>query len=269
MVFAFVATILPVTAEEPHWDYAQHGGAEAWGELTTEDGAPAYPDCNAAEQSPVDIPAVALFNESLRVDHAPGPFEVVNNGHTIQVNVEPGSSMTVDGKTYDLLQFHFHSPSEHEIAGEQTVLAAHFVHRAADGEYAVLGAMIVPGNANDTFGTVLAAMPKEEGKAESDTSITLADLLPADLAHWAYDGSFTTPPCTERVQWYVLAEPVTVSLQQAAEFRSLAFLHHEGEYVGNARPVQPLNGRHGSPESDAPVITPPSTGSAGLAEAHP
>jgi carbonic anhydrase len=110
-------------------------------------------------------------------------------------------------------------------------------------------------------------MPHEEGEEEADAEINGEDLLPDDRSYWAYDGSFTTPPCTEGVKWHVLYEPVTVSLQQVAAFRSLEFLHHDGEFVGNARPVQPLNGRLGVEEPGSggtPTIKPPSTGNAGL-----
>jgi carbonic anhydrase len=128
--------------------------------------------------------------------------------------------------------------------------------------------MIVPGNLNHAFQDVLTAMPRDVGEEEADAEINAADLLPDDLSFWTYDGSFTTPPCTEGVKWHVLYEPITVSLQQVAAFRSLDFLHHDGEFAGNARPVQPLNGRLGADATDdvdMPAITPPSTGSAGLA----
>ena len=256
-------------AEDVHWDYYSHGGGDGWGELTEEGSdEPAFPHCNLIEQSPVNIPLDAPLSGGLSVDYHPARLAVLNNGHTIQVNYEPGSTMTVDGKTYNLRQFHFHTPSEHEIDGDQTALEAHFVHQAKDGEYAVLGVMIVPGNANAAFQAVLDVMPHEEGEEETDDQIDGAHLLPGDLSFWAYDGSFTTPPCTEGVKWHVLYEPITVSLQQVAAFRSLPFLSHEGEFVGNARPVQPLNGRLGATAPDGfdmPAITPPSTGNAGLA----
>jgi carbonic anhydrase len=177
--------------------------------------------------------------------------------------------MIVGGKTYELLQFHFHSPSEHEIDGDSTALECHFVHQAEDGEYAVLGVMIVPGNRNLAFGDILDVMPREEGTEETSDEINGASLLPDDLTYWAYDGSFTTPPCTEGVKWHVLYEPISVSLHQIAAFRALEFLHHDGQFLGNARPVQPLNGRLAAPaapedETEDPTITPPSTGSAGL-----
>jgi len=255
--------------EGVHWDYHSHGGGNGWGELEEEGSdEPAFPDCNLTKQSPVNIPLDAPLHDGLAVHYHDTPLAVLNNGHTIQVNYEAGSTMTAGGKTYALRQFHFHTPSEHEIDGGQTALEAHFVHQAADGEYAVLGVMIVPGNVNHAFQSVLDVMPREEGEAEAEAEINGDDLLPDDLSYWAYDGSFTTPSCTEGVKWHVLYEPITVSLQQVAAFHSLEFLHHDGEFVGNARPVQPLNGRLGAEATqhgDTPPITPPSTGSAGLA----
>ena len=261
---AILGSLTRATADGTHWDYHTHGGGNAWGDLTdASSGEQAFPDCNLARQSPVNIPLDAPLNDGLSVDYHATRLAVLNNGHTIQVNYEPGSTLTVDGRSYDLLQFHFHSPSEHEIEGDRTALEGHFVHQASDGEYAVLGVMIVPGKANAAFGHILEVMPHEEGARETGGKIEVAAFLPDDLRYWAYDGSFTTPPCTEGVKWHVLYEPVSVSLQQVAAFRALPFLSHEGEFIGNARPVQPLNGRL-APESIAGV-TPPATGSAGLA----
>jgi carbonic anhydrase len=263
-----VDTPLAGATGETHWDYHTHGGGDAWGELP-EQGSDqlAYPDCNLAQQSPIDIPIDAPLSHRLSLSYRPTPLAVVNNGHTIQVNHEDASTMSVDGKTYDLLQFHFHAPSEHAIEGDRTVMEAHFVHQAGDGEFAVLGVMVVPGTANPAFGDILDVMPHEEGTVAADAKIDAAHLLPDDLSYWAYNGSFTTPPCTEGVKWHVLYEPITVSLSQLADFRDLPFLRHDGEFVGNARPVQPLNGRLAAAnkaEADQPAITPPSTGNAGL-----
>ena len=257
----------PASAEDPHWDYHSHGGAAGWGELT-EAGSdePAFPECNFTEQSPVDIPGDAPMASAVTLDYEPTPLQVVNNGHTIQVNYAPGSTMSVDGKSYVLLQLHFHAPSEHEIDGDQAPLEAHFVHQASDGEYAVVGVMIVAGNPNAAFQAVLDTMPHEEGTADGAGAIDAGELLPSSLDYYAYDGSFTTPPCSEGVKWHVLSEPVQVSLLQIGAFRALEFLSHEGEFTGNARPVQALNGRLEAGQPDAaPDIVPPSTGSAGLA----
>jgi len=262
IVVLFAATI--AVAATVHWDYHSHGGAEGWGELIDPAaGQLAFPDCDLGSQSPVNIEGVAPRSGNLSVAYLDSPLAVLNNGHTIQVNYAPGSSLTFDGKTYALLQFHFHAPSEHEIDGSQTPLEMHLVHQAADGEFAVLGVMIVEGLGNPAFQKVLDLMPHQEGLSSTTGTINVLDLLPDNFEHYAYDGSFTTPPCTEGVKWRVLAHPIKVSGTQIAAFRSLEFLKHDDDFIGNARPVQPLNGRLGATPS-APRITAPNTGDAGL-----
>jgi carbonic anhydrase len=255
-------------AQEPHWDYHSHGGPEGWGELTEAGSSvPAFPDCNLSRQSPVDVPRSADVEDGLVVDYRATKLAVVNNGHTVQVNYEPGSTMSAGGKTYRLLQFHFHTPSEHHIHGRAAALEVHFVHQADDGELAVIGVLIEEGVANASLEPILDVMPDGEHTVNSSSTISAADLLPGDLSHYAYEGSLTTPPCTEGVKWHVLRRPITASGEQIARFRMLPFLNHDGALIGNARPVQPLNGRLGVPgtSAGAPEVVPPSTGTAGLA----
>jgi len=255
-------------AEEPHWDYHSHGGAGGWDELT-EAGVPAFPDCSLGRQSPIDIPRRAPVSEGLTVDYRETKLAVLNNGHTIQVSYESGSTMTTGGKTYHLLQFHFHSPSEHWIDGRPAALEAHFVHQADDGEYAVLGVLMNQGDANAAFQAVIDVMPDAEATVNASRSISAAGFLPRALAYYGYDGSFTTPPCTEGVKWHVLTESIGVSQDQISRFQALPFLNHDSAFLGNARPVQPLNGRLGVPQTPGATggvtVRPPRTGSAGLA----
>lgn len=268
---AVFLVLLPALAwaDEPHWDYYSHGGAGGWGALTDSAGQAAFPACNGVEQSPVDISNARHLESALQVEYVPGAVDIVDVGHNFQANTLPGSALIAGGKRYELLQFHFHSPSEHTIEGHSAVLEVHFVHRARDGEIAVLGVLLRPDNPNEAFQVFLDNLPESGGEASATTGVDLASLLPDDLSHWAYDGSLTTPPCSEGVQWYVLSEPVSVSLPQLGAFRALAFLHHEDDFAGNARPVQPLNGRLGDAAADQegggrPAIVPPSTGDAGL-----
>lgn len=242
----------PLQAEEPHWDYYSHGGAENWGDL--------YPACDLPGGSPIDIEGVQP-ETGLSLSYAASPLVVVNTGHSIQVNVGRGSSLTVDGQRFELLQFHFHAPSEHTFAGVATALEVHFVHRGADGGLAVLGALLREGPENAAFGDILALAPDEPGSVASSRTADPAALLPAGRAFYDYEGSLTTPPCSGGVRWYVLSEMATVSPGQVAAFRDLSFLNHDGHFTGNARPVQPLDGRLG----DSPRITAPSTGDGGLA----
>lgn len=260
---SLLATSAAAQAEEPHWDYANHGGAGHWAELLNPvTAALAYPDCAFAEQSPIDIPALAASGRAELVPaYQSSRLAVLNNGHTVQVNYERGSSLTVDGKLYTLLQFHFHAPSEHAIGGRTAELEVHLVHRAADGEYAVLGVMMVAGRHSAAFQDILDAVPEHHSVTGTNLGTDATAFLPPALTHYEYQGSFTTPPCTEGVRWLVLATPIEVSAEQVAAFRALDILSHDGEFVGNARPVQPLNSRL----EGRPSVSPPSTGSAGLA----
>lgn len=217
----------------PHWEYEGAAGAEKWGQL-----APEYAACGAGrEQSPVNLdqPVSALLT-------APSPhwvampLEVVNNGHTIQVNCAKGSSLELDGMRYDLLQYHFHHPSEHHIAGTAFSMEVHFVHKAENGNLAVLGVMIAKGEANSTIESIWRNMPEKAGETvKADQLLLPSALIPKDSASFRYAGSLTTPPCSEIVSWVVYRRPVTASEDQIAKFAKL--------FPNNARPVQPLNRR--------------------------
>lgn len=218
-----------------HWGYMGEEGPAHWGDLSD-----AYETCREGmKQSPINISdAPHMDAESLSMSYKATPMDVVNNGHTIQVNYAAGSSMTVDGKTYQLLQFHFHSPSEHTYKGSPYPLEAHLVHKADDGSLAVVGVLIKEGaKDNPVLADVWAHMPREAGgtmKMDS-MSVNVADLLPGKKAYWNYSGSLTTPPCSEGVNWFVMDKSVEASAAQVKQFLSVI---HE-----NARPVQPLNDR--------------------------
>jgi carbonic anhydrase len=209
------------------------------------------------EQSPVDIPATAPVNPSgLRFDYQPSALNIVNNGHSIQVNVDAGSSLVVDGAAYPLVQFHLHSLSEHTLNGAPAAMELHLVHKDAGGRTAVVGVMIVEGARNPAYEPILAQMPPEEGEPQLIPGVTVnaGDLLPADESYYRYNGSLTTPPCTEGVKWFVMAVPVEWSADQIASFRNL--------YDNNYRPVQPLNERTFLLTSTLPPAVLPGTGAA-------
>jgi carbonic anhydrase len=169
------------------------------------------------------------------VNYKEGPLKILNNGHTIQVNVEPGSTLKINKDVYNLLQFHFHRPSEEQIDGKPMAMVAHFVHKNADGKLAVLGVLLNDGKDNAAIQTLWNHAPKAEGpevvvdKVKFDPS----SLVPAALTHYNYEGSLTTPPCTEGVNFYILKTPVDIGKKQVMDF----------PFKRNARPVQPLNGR--------------------------
>ena len=213
----------------PHWDYEGEMGPENWGKE--------FPTCAAGKkQSPLNI--VGPFEKSkdnLEVSYKPGPLRMLNNGHTIQVNIPPGSSTKINGEVYDLLQFHFHRPSEEKIDGKPMAMVAHFVHKSKAGKLAVIGVLLKEGKDNEAINVLWDNAPGKVGPEVKLDKITFdpGKLIPSALAHYAYEGSLTTPPCSEGVNFYILKTPVDISKAQVAKF----------PFKMNARPVQPLNGR--------------------------
>jgi carbonic anhydrase len=231
---ALSATGAAWAGDHAHWEYKGHAGASHWGELDT-----SFETCKLGqEQSPIDIRAAKKNGElpAIGFGYKAGGAEVVNNGHTIQVNLPEGGTVKLASGDYKLLQFHFHTPSEEKVNGTAYPLVAHLVHKNEAGELAVVGVLFKEGKENAALQKVFAAMPQEGGaKAALDGGFDPAALLPAKQSYWAFKGSLTTPPCSEGVKWQVLQTPVEVSKAQLATFRKL--------YPMNARPVQPLHGR--------------------------
>lgn len=227
-----VATPAPSTSM--HWGYEGEVAPQYWGELS-----PDYAACEQGkEQSPVDIPAEAPLNPpGLQFNYLPSALKIANNGHSIQVSYDPGSTLELGGVTYSLMQFHLHALSEHTLAGAHAPMELHLVHKDPDGRTAVVGVLIVEGASNPAYEPVLSHMPIEEGEEQvfSDVVVNAGELLPVEQSYYRYPGSLTTPPCTEQVAWVVMAAPVEFSAEQIASFRDL--------YSDNYRPVQPLNER--------------------------
>jgi carbonic anhydrase len=172
---------------------------------------------------------------SIAPDYKQGQLKIVNNGHTIQVNVPNGSKIRIDGKPFDLLQFHFHRPSEEHIDGKPSAMVVHFVHKSPEGELAVLAVMLREGNENPGIKTLWTHAPKAEGPEAVPDGVMFnpANLLPKEMDFFHYDGSLTTPPCTEKVKFYILKTQVNIAKEQVTDF----------PFKMNARPVQPANGR--------------------------
>ena len=217
-----------------HWSYEGEYGPEHWGDIK-----PDYSKCKGGQrQSPVGIALTEKSKlESINVSYYAAPLKIINNGHTIQVNCRNGSYTAIGNKRYELLQFHFHSPSEHKINGTSYAMEAHFVHKGADGKLAVVGVLMNEGNGNDFIKTLWSNLPKDEGKEHvvADVRINGNQLLPNDLSYYTYSGSLTTPPCNEIVNWIVLKTPVEASKSQIDIFTSL--------FKKSARPIQSLCGR--------------------------
>lgn len=219
---------------EAHWGYEGSGAPYFWGDLKSE-----FSTCkDGKQQSPIDISAAIVTTlAKIQIDYHDAPLDIVNNGHTIQVNYKPGSSITIGSKQFDLLQFHFHSPSEHTVGGKVYPMVAHLVHKAADGQLGVIGILLKEGQANALIDQLWGHLPPHAGEkiAVEGETINVTGLLPKDMTYFNYSGSLTTPPCSEGVNWMLLTTPVSLSAEQIERFRSL--------YAFNARPVQPVNGR--------------------------
>jgi carbonic anhydrase len=188
------------TAEGPvHWGYEGEHGPEHWGELSHD-----FVACSEGkEQSPIDIPASAPVHPAeIAFNYQPTDLNIVNNGHSVMVTYDQSSSMTVEDKTYNLLQFHFHHLSEHTLRGGCFDMEMHLVHQSEDGEYAVIGVMLERGAESSAYAPVWEHMPAEEGEPETTDGVTVnaESLLPAERTYYRYNGSFTAPPCTEGVK---------------------------------------------------------------------
>ncbi|MGR3310783.1 MAG: carbonic anhydrase [Candidatus Brocadiales bacterium] len=225
----------PAHVVETHWGYEGEAGPEAWGELS-----PDFALCsNGMNQSPIDISGAAKKNlTDIVFDYRLTTLDILNNGHTIQVNYDKGSSIVIDGTgRYKLKQFHFHAPSEHTVNGKHFAMEMHLVHQSDDGELAVVGVLIEDGIYNWSFIPVWDNLPAGSGEEHhlNNVMVNVKDLLPGNRLYYRYDGSLTTPPCTEGVKWFVLTTPIKLSESQVASFK--AIVHN------NNRPVQPLNNR--------------------------
>ena len=208
---------MPAAAEEQahHWTYSGKNGPTHWGGT-----------CETGKvQSPIAVDSAAAKSEKLpplAIDYRPSTLHIIDNGHTIQVNVDNGSTLSVGGVRFPLIQFHFHKPSEETIDGRRYAMVAHFVHRDAEGNLAVIAVPLKAGASNPLIETIWRYIPKEKEREQSfhAVSISPAQLLPANRAYFTYVGSLTTPPCTEGVRWFVLKSPGTVSLNEITRFEN-------------------------------------------------
>ena len=216
-----------------HWGYEGAGAPENWGRLS-----PEYALCGAGKrQSPIDIrDGIRVDLEPIQFDYRPARFRVIDNGHTVQVTL-PGGSISLLGKSYQLIQFHFHRPSEEMVEGKAFDMVVHMVHRADDGKLAVVAVLLENGAENPFVQTVWNNLPLEKSSEVAPPALTLdpTQLLPKNRNYYTYMGSLTTPPCSEDVLWLVLKQPQQISPEQQAIFARL--------YRNNARPVQPGSGR--------------------------
>lgn len=223
-------------AGDVHWSYGGEAGPQAWGQLK-----PEFNVCAIGKrQSPINIEESATLQgpaEPLQFNYLPSSGTVVNNGHTIQVDLFGDNSVTVRDSTFKLIQFHFHHPSEERVNYKGFSMVAHLVHKNLEGQLAVVAVLLDPGAANALIDKVWTHMPLDAGdRVRLPTGlIDMNELLPKDQRYYQFMGSLTTPPCTEGVLWMVLKQPATVSPAQIKLFSQL--------FPNNARPVQAVNGR--------------------------
>lgn len=216
-----------------HWGYEGSHGPEHWGEIS-----PQFKACKEGKkQSPIDISDTDLADlKDIEFHYGSSKVNILNNGHTVQVNYDKGSHINVGGKRYDLLQFHFHTPSEHTIEGASYDAEMHLVHKSDDGKLAVVGVLIGEGEENEAFSGVWSHLPEKAGHEETvEATVDASKLLPEDRAFYTYSGSLTTPPCSEGVTWLVLTTSVEMS---GGQIEAIHGIMHT-----NNRPTQPLHGR--------------------------
>lgn len=219
--------------DEPQWGYFGEAGPENWAKLS-----PSYGACLGRNQSPVNL---ANFTEAelapVKFNYQAGGTEVVNDGHTIKVAYAAGSSVRLEGRAFQLKWFHFHAPSENQVEGESFPMEGHLVHADADGNLAIVAVMFTEGEANKALGQAWAEMPQRAGEKRTLAEpVAAAGLLPADRSYYRFNGSLTTPPCTEGVRWLVMKRPVSASAEQIAKFART--IGHP-----NNRPIQPTGAR--------------------------
>jgi carbonic anhydrase len=231
-------------AGDPVWHYEGAEGPAAWGALSAR-----FAACGEGRaQSPVDIADTRTGTEALavktrllpgalRIAHHEHVADGINNGHTIQINYEGADTLTIGTDTYSLVQYHFHNQSEHTVKGRHYPMEMHLVHKAESGRLAVIGVFIEEGAHNAAFDPIWANLPDRKGVETHypHVSVDVDRLLPANRASYRYDGSLTTPPCSEGVRWIVMTTPIQLS---AAQIKAFTAIVHD-----NNRPTQPLNGR--------------------------
>ena len=223
-------------AHDVHWTYSGEHGPSHWADLQ-----PGFATCAKGQrQSPIHIEDQNTLQgpaEPIAFNYNPSNATVVNNGHTIQVDVAGNNSITVRGSSYQLVQFHFHHPSEEQINSRRFTMVAHLVHKNTEGQLAVVGVLLSPGVANALIHKVWTYMPLDNGdKVNMPLALLdLNELLPKDQRYYQFMGSLTTPPCSENVLWMVLKQPMTLSPEQIRLFAQI--------FPNNARPVQPLHAR--------------------------
>lgn len=228
---------------EVHWGYAGETGPEHWADLS-----PEFAPCReGVEQSPIDLTGAVPTTETgierrvgeavLTLEQRARVMDLVDNGHTIQITNDVPMALDMDGAHYELVQFHFHAPSEHTIKGEHAPLEVHLVHKSAEGGFAAIGVLIEEGEHDVLWDPIIGSLPDGPGddRRLEDLDLDMNELRPLPKRYYRYQGSLTTPPCSEGVQWIVMAEKRQISAEQMS---AMVLRLHD-----NNRPIQPLGDR--------------------------
>lgn len=227
----------PQAQWKTQWSYEGARGPEHWGDLD-----PDYAPCKTGkEQSPIDIRTAEKAQlPVVRFEYKNGPIKIINNGYTaVRLNYAPGNGnyLIVGDKRYELVQFHFHRPSEEYVHGKPYDMVIHLMHADGNGKVVGVAVLLKAGSANSTIQRLWEHMPMIAGPEHEVPGVEInpASLLPRDTGYYTYMGSQTAPPCTEGVTWFVLKTPMEISAVEIDAFAKL--------YPHDVRPVQPLNGR--------------------------
>jgi carbonic anhydrase len=228
---------------QAHWGYETANGPSRWGELNRDwvlcaEGHHQSPiDLTGARQEKFDEMKLEFPSASLTIVHQAHVVDVIDNGHTIQINYDKGETFEIGNEIYELRQYHFHAPSEHTVNGRHYPMEMHLVHTSKDKKLAVIGVFIEDGRHNAAFDIIWSNLPQKTGQEVhlEKVQVDIDDMLPENKTTYRYSGSLTTPPCSEGVRWFVFVEPIQLSGNQIKVFRKI--------FHGNNRPTQPLNDR--------------------------
>lgn len=233
-LYIFFICIFSNLAVAGDWEYVGHAGPEHWGQLDKK-----FAICNLGkEQSPIDISTKKIEKkkiEPIKTLYQASPGELVNNGHTVQINLTDAGYIALPSGEYKFMQFHLHTPSEEKIDGKRFPLVFHLVHQNSAGNLAVIAVLAKRGKENTALQEIFTHFPATVGKIPLQSKFDLNTILPSSLSAYSFEGSLTTPPCSEGVKWYVLKKPIELSKAQISAFRRI--------FKMNARPIQSANGR--------------------------
>ena len=217
-ILAVSITGAAFAGDEVHWEYSGHSGPKHWGELDA-----SFKMCSEGKnQSPVDLSGfIEADLEPIVFNYETTATELLNNGHTVQANYAGGSTISIGENKFELKQFHFHAPSENRIEGKSYPMEAHLVHADTNGNLAVVAVMLEEGDRNRLIESLSRKMPEKEGDNHAlGAGLDVSGMLPKDRSYHRFNGSLTTPPCSEGVWWVVLIKPVGVSKEQVEAFRA-------------------------------------------------